>query len=103
MGFLEGLLYFAFDAAAALLLVATWQQTRINGFLVLAASYVLGIVARWVVPMLYHGVRDDFASNMLMLAFLRSIWFLIAAVGIYGLWDIYRRLKRPALGTPPAH
>ena len=102
MGWVEGFLYFAFDAAAALLLVATWQQTRITGFLVLAASYVMGIVARWVVPLLYRGVSDDFPSDMLILAFLRSIWFVIAAVALYGLWDIYRRLKRPASIEPPS-
>ena len=102
MGFLEGLLYFAFDAAAALLLAATWQHTRITGFLVLAASYVLGIVARWVVPLLHRSVAGDFASDALLITFFRSIWFVIAAVALYGLWDIYRRLKRAAPAPPPA-
>lgn len=101
MGFLEGFLYFAFDAAAALLLVATWQHTRITGFLVLAASYVLGILARWVVPLLYRLAADDFGSDLLQTAFFRSLWFVIAAVALYGLWDIYRQLKRTSRATPP--
>jgi hypothetical protein len=101
MGIVQEFLYFAFDAAAALLLVATWQRTRINGFLVLAASYVLGIVARWVVPLLHRGVASDFASNALLITLFRSIWFVIAAVALYGLWDIYRQLKDRTVPAPP--
>ena len=102
MGFLEGLLYFAFDAAAALLLVATWQHTRISGFLVLAASYGLGILARWLMPLLYRGMSGDSGADMLGVAIARSIWFVIAAVALYGIWDIYRQLKRTSRPTPPA-
>ncbi len=101
MGFLEGLLYFAFDAAAALLLVATWQHTRIAGFLVLAASYGLGIVARWAMPWVYRSISDGQGPDMLLGTLVRSVWLVIAAVALYGLWDIYRQLKRAPLAAPP--
>ncbi|MBW8368270.1 MAG: hypothetical protein K0M70_10490 [Arenimonas sp.] len=96
MDFLLGVVYFVFDAAAALLLVATWQRTRITGFLVLASSYVLGILARWIMPLLYRGLGGDGGLTVLI----QSLWLLIAAVALYGLWDIYRQLKRPAHAAP---
>jgi len=102
MGFLQGFLYFAFDAAAALLLVATWQQTRVTGFLVLAASYLLGICARWLVPVFYRLQSGDDVADIWFILLVRPLWFLIAAVALYGLWDIYRQLKRPASAAPPA-
>lgn len=102
MGFLQGFLYFAFDAAAVLLLVATWQQTRITGFLVLAASYLLGSVARWLVPVFYRLQSGDDLADIGFTLLVRPLWFLIAGVALYGLWDIYRQLKRKAQTAPPA-
>jgi hypothetical protein len=95
-------LYFAFDAAAALLLAATWQQTRIPGFMVLAASYVLGIVARWMVPLLYHWSSGDDLRGAIFMFLVKPIWFVTAAIALYGIWDIYRQLKRRVPAAPPA-
>jgi hypothetical protein len=102
MDYLQGLLYLAFDGAAALLLVATWQQTRIVGFLVLAASYVLGIVARWLVPVMYRMQSDDWLSDLWFIILVRPLWFVISGVALLGLWDIYRQLKRPPTTAPPS-
>ena len=96
MDLLTGFLYFAFDAAAILLLFATWQHTRISGFLVLAASYVLTILTRWLLPLLARLMETD-AMGSLSLVYSAS-FLLIAAVGLYGLWDVYRQLRRR-----PAH
>jgi hypothetical protein len=92
MDLLTGFLYFAFDAAAILLLLATWQHTRITGFLVLAASYVLTILTRWLLPLLARLMEAD-AMGSLSLVY-PATFLLIAVVGLYGLWDIYRQLKR---------
>jgi hypothetical protein len=102
MDYLQGLLYLAFDGAAALLLVATWQQTRITGFLVLAVSYVLGIVSRWLLPVMYRMQLDDGLSDLLFIILIRPLWFVISGVALFGLWDIYRQLKRRPPLAPPA-
>lgn len=97
----NGVMYFAFDAAAALLLAATWQQTRITGFLVLAASYVLGILARWMVPVLYQWSSGGGLAGDIFTVVVKPIWFVTAAIALYGIWDIYRQLKRRAPAAPP--
>lgn len=97
MDFVMGFFYFALDALAILLLVATWQRSRITGFLVLAGSYGLGIVARWGVSLAYRFVESD--SSMAMSWLYQAVWLAVSAVGLYGLWDIYRHFTRAA---PPA-
>lgn len=93
MYFLMGVLSFGLDALAILLLLATWQHTRINGFLVLAASYALGILSRWTLPLLTRFMESDDALQYVGPVYQGS-FLLIAGVGLYGLWDIYRQLKR---------
>jgi len=97
MDFVMGFFYFALDALAILLLVATWQRSRVTGFLVLAGSYGLGIVARWGVSLSYRFIDSDQSMGLSWLY--QSIWLVVSAVGLYGLWDIYRHFKRSA---PPA-
>ena len=102
MDFVLGFFYFALDALAILLLLATWQHTRITGFLVLAASYGLGILARWGFPMLYRFFdTGEFEAQVI-----GHVWqvgyLLIAGVGLAGFWDIYRKLKLQRGAEPPA-
>jgi hypothetical protein len=98
MSFVMGLLYFGVDALAILLLLATWQHTRVSGFLVLAASYALGILSRWLLPWLPRLMDLAESDSMYSLGLVYQLsYLLIAGVGLYGLWDIYRQLKcRPA-------
>jgi hypothetical protein len=101
MDLLTGLLYFAFDAAAILLLLATWQHTRITGFLVLAASYGLGILSRWLLPLLSRLIASgepDAIGNMALVY--QATFLLVSLVGLYGLWDVYQQLKRRPAVAP---
>ncbi len=103
MDLLTGFLYFAFDAAAILLLLATWQHTRITGFLVLAASYALGILSRWFLPLLSRLIasgESDAIGNM-ALAY-QATFLLVSVVGLYGFWDVYQQLKRRPAVAPSA-
>jgi hypothetical protein len=100
MGFLMGMLYFGLDALAILLLLATWQHTRITGFLVLAATYALGILSRWLLPLLTRFMDSDGSGAIQNLGLIyQGTYLLIAAIGLYGLWDIYQQLKRRPSAT----
>ena len=101
MDFLMGLLYFALDALAILILVATWQRSRVTGFLVLAGSYALGILARWGISLSYR-LFDP--SAVYGLAWVHQLaWLAASAAAIYGFWDIYRHFKRlPSSAAPLA-
>lgn len=93
-----GLLYFALDLAAVLLLAACWQRTRILGFAIVAASFVAGIVTRWTLPWIYRAV-DMGDGDMAWAANLvgQSAYLVLAGIAVAGFWDIYRALKaRPA-------
>ncbi|HEX4854727.1 hypothetical protein [Arenimonas sp.] len=95
---LVGFLYFAVDLAAVLLLAACWQRTRILGFAIVAASFVVGILARWAVPWIYDAVDmgdGDMAWAASMIV--QLVYLVIAGIAVAGFWDIYRVLKaRPA-------
>jgi hypothetical protein len=98
LGMLTGFAYFALDAVAVLLLFATWQRSRITGFLVLSASYALGILSRWLVTLSYRFAE---AGDMQAMAWLSSLgWLVVSAIGLYGLWDIYRHFKRAGDSAP---
>lgn len=99
MDYLMGFAYFALDALAILLLVAIWQRSRINGFLVLAASYCLGIAARWGLSLFYRLVDSEEAMSWSWT--FQFAWLLASAVGLYGLWEIYRHFKRAQSIAPP--
>lgn len=97
MDVLFGLSFFVFDALGAVLLVACWQHTRIAGFLWLAASYVLGIAWRWLVPWVYAMGDPAGAGGLLPVhAIAQGTYLGLAAVGLFGLWGIYRGLKARA-------
>ena len=102
MNFLMGLMSFGLDALAILLLLATWQHTRISGFLVLAATYALGILVRWLLPLLTRFMDSDGSGMVQNLGLIyQGTYLIIAAIGLYGLWDIYQQLKRrPATSSP---
>ena len=103
MDLLTGFLYFAFDAAAILLLLATWQHTRIAGFMVLAGSYALSILSRWLLPLLSRLMDGGSPDAMVDLTLLyQATFLLVSAVGLYGLWDVYRQLKRRPAAAPSA-
>lgn len=95
---LFSLVFTVIDVAAILLLVGTWQHTRITGFLLLATSYLFGMVARWVTPLLYRFADGDFGMVGWIFPLVQSVYALIAAIAVFGLWDIYRSLKRNAAG-----
>lgn len=100
MMFLVGFLYFAVDLLAAVLLVATWQHTRIPGFLWVAASVVLGILLRWTGPYIF---RFSGNANIEMVNVVAQLVFIaVMVLGVVGFWDIYRRLRRPSPLAPPA-
>lgn len=100
MMFLIGFLYFAVDLLAAVLLVATWQHTRIRGFLLVAASVALGIVLRWVGPYVFRFSNGEDFEMVNLVA--QLVFIAVMALGVAGFWDIYRRLKRPRTAAPPA-
>jgi len=92
------LIFFVLNVAAILLLVATWQQTRINGFLLVAGSYVLGIVGRWTAPLAYRFADTGTDQMTWILALVQSIYVVVAAMAVWGFWDIYGTLKRKSAG-----
>jgi hypothetical protein len=95
MDFLMGAMSFGLDALAILLLLATWQHTRIHGFLVLASSYALGILSRGLLPLLTRFMDSDGSGAIQNLGLIyQGSYLLITVVGLYGLWDIYQNLKR---------
>jgi hypothetical protein len=100
MTLLIGFLYFAVDLLAAVLLVATWQHTRIKGFLWVAASVVLGILLRWAGPYVFR-FSDSEDFQMVNLA-AQLVFIAVTALGVAGFWDIYRRLKQGRPVSPPA-
>ena len=101
MDFLMGLSYFALDALAILLLVAIWQRSRITGFLVLASSHALTILVRWAMTFA-HRLMDGEGMGFLF-GLSSFVWLIVSAVGLYGLWDIYRHFKRaPSAALPTA-
>lgn len=100
MTLLIGFLYFALDLLAAVLLVATWQHTRIRGFLWVAASVVLGIGLRWVGPYLFR--FSDSADFEMINIVAQLVFIAVMAVAVFGFWDIYRSLKQARTATPPA-
>ena len=100
MDLLMGFAYFALDAVAILLLVAIWQRSRITGFLFLAAGHALGILVRWAMPWVHRLVDGDGAGYVMGLY--SVVWLVVSAVGLYGLWDIYRHYKRGQPAALPA-
>lgn len=98
--FLFGFLFFATDLVAILLLVATWQHTRISGFLVLAATYLAGMVSRWLTPLAYRFAEADNFTFVSMAV--QAVYFVVAVAAVYGLWDVYRQLKRRHAAIAPS-
>jgi hypothetical protein len=101
MNLLMDFAYFVFDAIAILLLVATWQRSRIRGFLVLAVSYALGIVARWGIALSYR--YFDPGDTLGLSWVYQLVWLLVSAVALYGLWDLYRHFRHAGRVAPSAH
>ncbi len=99
MMFLIGFLFFAVDLLAAVLLVATWQHTRIPGFLWVAASVVLGIVLRWTGPYIFRFSGN--ANIELVNVVAQLVFIAVMVLGVVGFWDIYRRLKQAHAVPPP--
>jgi hypothetical protein len=100
MMLLIGFLYFAVDLLAAVLLVATWQHTRIPGFLWVAASVLLGILLRWAGTYIF---RFSGSANMEIVNVVAQLVFIaVMAIGVAGFWDIYRRLKQARAVPPPS-
>jgi hypothetical protein len=99
MFWMLGFLFFAFDAVAILLLVGCWQHTRINGFLMLAGSYALGILARWLSPLVYRFAEGEQFESVTVVVQLGYV--AIAALALAGIWDIYRRLKAGLSSAAP--
>ena len=98
---LIGFLYFAVDLLAVVLLVATWQHTRIKGFLVVAASVALGIVLRWAGPYVFRFSDSEDFEMINVVA--QGVFIAVTALGVAGFWDIYRRLKQArAVPSPVA-
>lgn len=90
-----GILYFVVDLAAVLLLAACWQRTRITGFAIVAASFVAGILGRWLVPLVYRAVDSSDPGMLSMAGWLsQGIFLLVALVAVAGFWDIHRALKQ---------
>ncbi|GAB2501955.1 hypothetical protein [Arenimonas alkanexedens] len=96
--FVFGVLFFAVDAVAILLLAATWQRTRILGFAIVAASYLTGVFTRWLAPWIYQLLDGGDATNLAVPGLVVQLLYLvISLVALAGFWDIYRALKaRPA-------
>lgn len=82
--------------AITLLLVATWQRTRIGGFLLLAASHVVGLLVGWVLTLMFRWGGMD-ADGMAWLVHLLPLAGLLLAAA--GCWQVYQALKP---GTPRA-
>jgi hypothetical protein len=95
---LFSLIFFVLNVTAILLLVGTWQHTRINGFLLLAGSYVLGIVGRWTAPLAYQFADGGTDQMAWILPLVQSIYVIVAAMAVFGFWDIYGTLKRKYAG-----
>ena len=101
MEMLLGFAYFALDAVAVLLLLATWQRSRVTGFLLLAASYALGILSRWLVTLSYRLFEPDQVSAIDWL--FTVSWLVVSVVGLCGLWGIYRHFRGgPSHAAPVA-
>jgi len=95
---LFGVIFFVLNLAAILLLVGTWQNTRIQGFLLLAGSYVVGMLGRWIVPLAYRISVDGSGQGEWVYILVQSTYVVVACLAVWGFWDIYRSLKRPATG-----
>ena len=98
-GLVMGFLFFVVDVLAIVLLVACWQRTRFNGFLLVAASYALGIVSRWATPLLYRFVESDGLEVIHVVV--QLLYLGVAALAVAGFWDIYQRLKTGRNDAPP--
>jgi hypothetical protein len=92
------LIFFVLHVAAFLLLVATWQHTRIAGFLFIAGSYVLGMVGRWTAPLAYRFAAGDEGHMEWILPLVQFVYVVVSALAVFGFLDIYRALKRSAAG-----
>jgi hypothetical protein len=99
---LSGLVFLALDVLAILLLVATWQRTRIPGFAVVAASVAMGIALRWLAPFLYRSFDlSDPSGQWLAMLVTDGLYTAMTAIAVVGFWNIYRRLAAPP-AAPPA-
>ena len=90
---LIGLLKFVMLLLVTLIPVAIWQQTRIGGFLLLAASFAFGALSEGIVPLLFSRI-DPGSIETVMLGF-RLLSLLMTGVAAAGLWQIYTKLRRP--------
>jgi len=97
---LFGVIFFVLNLAAILLLVGSWQHTRIQGFLLLAGSYLLGMLGRWITPLAYRFAADGSGQGEWIYTVVQSTYVIVASLAVWGFWDIYRSLKRPATGGP---
>lgn len=95
---LFGVIFFVLNLAAILLLVGTWQHTRIQGFLLLAGSYLLGMLGRWIAPLAHRFAADGSGQSEWIYTVVQSIYVIVASLAVWGFWDIYRSLRRPAPG-----
>ena len=87
-------LFVLLNAASMLLVFACWQRTRIKGFLLLAISYLLGLVGRWTTALMVRvvDIGSDGSGQLVFLA-VQGVYLLVAALAVAGFWDIYRVLK----------
>jgi hypothetical protein len=88
LNLLQGLL----QLALALIPLAIWQRTRINGFLWIAVGLAGDTLATWASAAMF-ALRDGGAVEPLMLvSYLMR--FLVLAVTAFGFWQVYTALRR---------
>ena len=102
MGFLMGLLYAGLDVLAILLLIAIWQRTRLPGFLLVAASYGIGLLFRPAMPLLVRILGDGDAGNYEIIGLISQGVFLGSSIiALAGFWNIYSGFRRQPAPSPP--
>lgn len=83
----------------AVIPVAIWQRTRVDGFLWLAASFVMGALLQWLSPLLFRIVPAE-NSELVMYAFraFSLLMLMVAAVGFFRIYTVMKAPRAPAGG-----